>query len=544
MLAVYFCFKILFLYGIFIYVRDRLIIRSVIALLMTCIVNTNAYCFYVDSWIGIDYLDLTEDFIVTDTGSLDVPRIDVLTSVSIVNSGTINSDFYITDAHRVFITNSGKINGAFYVAPDAKLVQVIHENTDVTYLTVDRNFSVLVRDADDILLSDVFNIASNADKLILDNSSLVLNGVGFRRTTTTGTPAIEFVGDVVIKLNSADFINYSLPILRNVSDVGHVHFAVRDMNPLYNAVAYVDDGDLYMNIIRETDYGRIFENGIGRFLNDLRRDIPNDKLLSAMDSAPDIDTINSIMRDSVRLHPVNLMAPVRRMHIMDVLGGWRYSDVYGIDGVADVMFSDDMVIGRANISLTGNVANNLYAVACGYVGTLVVSDDINDFTGNMYGANLMLHFDDGIVVGNLSGGIVRADFDIGPVFDGSTTVNNPTGVSGYAAMDVGTYLYREYDLTIIPFAGVLTNYASVLNESDTTALANVGLELNLSEYDFDILYDYGIRGSILTDGAYHIGIYAKFSSPMDDIGARISTELIHDEFGNGYKIAFSLNMSF
>ncbi len=516
------------------------------ALLTLCIFNTNACGLCVDSLVSIDDLVLTEDLIVTNNGKLDsnLTGIEVWKSVSILNSGIINSDFYINGAHKVEITNSGIINGTFHVAPDAKLVQVIHSDKDITDLTVDRNFSVLVRDADGISLTDVFSITSNVDKLILNNSTLFLNSAGWRNITDTDTPIIEIIGDVVIKLNSVDSVDYSVPVLHNVSDAGHVHFAVRDMDPLYNAVAYVDDGDLYMKVIRATDYARIFENSLGAFLNDLRRDSPNDKLLTAMDNAPDINTINSIMRDSVRLHPVKLMAPVRRVNMSDALGGWRYSDASDIDSAADIMFSDDMVIGRAGISMTGAVANNLYAAVGGYIGTFAVSDDINDFTGNMYGANMMLHFDDGIIVGNLSGGLARADFDAGPVFDGSVPVNNPSGISGYAGMDIGTYLYREYDLTIIPFAGVITNYASVLNDNDIVALANVGLELNLSEYDFDILYDYGLRGSVLTDGAYHVGVYAKFLSPDDDIGARISMDLVHDEIGFGYKMAVLVNLSF
>lgn len=524
--------------------RDRFFIRSVIALLMLCILNTNAYCFYVDSFTSIKPVNLAEDLIVTNNGKLISPRIDVVESISILNRGVINSDFYINDAHAVYVTNSGTINGAFHVAPDAMLIQVVRSNTDITDLAVDRNFSVLVRDANDISLTNVFGIASNADKLILNNSTLLLNSAGCRNVTNINSPVIELVGDVIIKLDSINSVDYSLPILRNVSDMGHVYFDIGNSNPLYDVRAYVTDGDLYMKFIRETDYGRIFENGLGRFLNDLRRRIPDDNLLIAMDNAPDMNTINSIMRDSVRLHPVNLMTPIRRMHVLDALGGWRYSDVSDIYSTADIIFSSDMVIGRVNISMTGSVTDNLYAAVGGYIGTFVVSDDINDFTGNLYGANIGLHFDDGMIIGNLSGSISRADFDVGPVFDGSATVDNPSGLSGVMAMDVGTYLYRAYDLTVVPFAGVITNYASVLNDSEFDALANLGFEVNLSEYEFDILYDYGIRGSVLTDGTYHVGVYAKFLSPDDDIGARISAELIHDEFGAGYKIAVSLNMSF
>lgn len=524
--------------------RDRWIIRLFTALFTLCIVNTNAYCLYIDSSMTFYDVSLSENLIVTDTGKFKQTRTDIDSSISILNRGVINSDFYITGSNLVYVTNSGKINGVFNVVPDAKLVQIIQSNDDITNLSVNRNFSVLVRDANDISVTDVFNIATNADKLTFDNSTLVLNSPVHSVKTDNGPGVIEIIGNVVIKLNSANSIDYSSPIFRKVSEVGHVYFDVLDIGPLYNAVSYFDDGDLYMKIIRETDYGRIFENGLGTFLNNLRRDMPDDKLLVAMDNAPDMDTLNSIMHDSVRLHPINLMRPVRRMHILDALDRWRYSDVSDIDGATDVMFSDDMLIGRVGISMTGNVASNLYAASGVYLGKLIVTDDINDFTGNLYGANLNMHFDDGVIIGNLSGGIVWANFDVGPVFDGDATVFNPSGISGFIAMDAGTYLYREYDFTIVPFAGVITNYASVLNDSDTIALANFGLELNLSEYDFDILYDYGIRGGILTDGAYHVGAFAKFTAPDDDIGAQINATIIHDEFGFSYKASVSINMAF
>ena len=526
--------------------------RFIIASLILCIVNTNAYCLYIDSWMGFYAVKLSEDLIVTGNGTFLPTRIDVLRSVSILNSGTIGSDLYINGDNRVYVKNSGTINGTFYVAPDARVIQVVQSNDDITNLTVkditnpesDGNFNILVRDAMDVSLTNVFGIAANADKLILDNSVLLLNSAIRPRIIDAGPRAIELVGDVVLKLDSVDSLDYSLPILRNVSETGNLRFDIGDLNPLYRVATYVDDGDLYMSIVRETDYGRIFQNDVGNFLNDLRRDMPNDKLLRAMDNAPDMNTINSIMNTSMRLHPLNLMRPVRRMHMLDALDGWRYSDVVDIDSATDIIFSDTSLLGRVNVSMVGDVSNNLHAAVGGYIGALAVTDDINDFYGGMYGANMMLHFDDWMVIGNLAGGIAVTYFDTGPVFDGNATVFNPSGMSGYAAMDIGARLYHQYDLTIVPFAGLVANYASVLNDADTVTLANVGVELNLSEYDFDILYDYGLRGSVLTDGAYHVGVYGKFSAPDDDIGAQINAAIIHDEFGFGYKISISTNIAF
>jgi len=491
----------------------------------------------------MEHVSLTEDLVVADNGSFHSPQIDIETSISISNRGTINSDFYIEDALRIYVQNSGTINGQFHVTSDSCLIQVVQSVDDITYIDVDTNFSVFVHDAKDISLSDVFDISVDADKIILDNSTLALNSLS-RRRLNSNPSEIEIVGDVIFKLDSADGLDYSVPLFHNVSGTGSVSFDVADINPLYKIIANIDNGELYMNLVRETDYVKIFENNIGSFLNDLRRNYPDDRLLIAMDSAADIETINSVMADSVRLTPLKLMTPVRRMHMLDVLGGWRYSDIDGAYAVGDIIFSDVSSMYRANVAIAGSVARNVYAAASGYFGLFDVTDNINEFSGCVYGARLNTRFDDGLIIGNLSGGISRADFVVGPVFDGSVTVNNPSGMAGYVAMDIGAYLFRDNDLTIVPLAGVMTHYASVLNASDTIAVANCGIDLNISEHDFDILYDYGLRGNVLTDGTGYVGTFIKFTAPDDDMGGELNLALIHDENCASYKISISAHMMF
>lgn len=523
--------------------RDRFFINFVIIVLTLCIVSTNAYCFYVDSSMKLENVSLTEDLLVADTGKFSSSRTDVDRSVSISNRGVINSDFYIDDGVRVYVQNSGTINGAFHVAADSSLVQVVQSAADITYIDVSSNFSVLVQDADNLYLSDVFDVGTDADKIILDNSTLVLDGP-HRRRLNADPRAIEIVGDVILKLDSADGLDCSAPALHNVSGTGRVLVEVADINPLYKIVTGVDDGDMYMKMVRETDYAKIFENDVGRFLNSLRRVWPGDKLLSAMDNASDIETLNSIMTDSVRLNPIKLMAPVRRMHMLDVSDGWRYSDMDVIHVNADIIFSDASSTYRAGAVAAVAIARNVYAAIGGHVGLFDVSDDINDFSGYVYGARMNMRFDDGLIVGNLLAGISRADFIADCIFDGDTVVDDPSGMAGYAAMDIGAYLFREHDLTIAPFAGVMTHYMSVLNASDTIALANCGIDINLSEHEFDILYDYGIRGNVLTDGTGYVGTFIKFAAPDDDVGGELNTAVIHDESGTGYKISISAHVLF
>lgn len=524
-------------------VRDRFVVRLIMAFTAFCIVNTNAFCFHVDSLVGYNHVSLNENLIVTDTGTLNANRIDVDGSILISNHGVINSDFYVADALRVYVKNSGIINGEFRLGENTNLIQVIESVDDITGINVDSNFDILVHDAENVSLTDVISIADCADKIILDNSTLFLNDAN-RNRINISSPTIEIVGDVVLKLNSSNGMNYSVPVLRNVSGSGSVRFDAPDMNPLYKAVASINNGDLYMSIARETDYARILKNDVGNFLNNLRHDFPNDKLLTALDNASNMGDLNSIMSGAVRLHPIKLMEPVRRMNLFDMLSTWRYGNASGVYSNADVMFSDSDFGGRVKIAVVDDVTNILYAAITGYAGKIDVSDDINDFLAYVYGANIATHYDDGTVIGNLSVGGNYTSFDVGPVLDGKDVVHNPDGISGYMSMDVGTYVLRNNSVTIASYVGGLTNYMSVLGDSDISALANLSAEINWSEHTFDILYDYGLRGSVLTDGAFYANTYVKFMAPFDNIGAELNFGFLHDGNGINYKISISAHMLF
>lgn len=143
--------------------RDRFIGRFITAFVLLCIVHTNAYGLYIDSFMAFGYIYLDEDLVVTDSGGFNSTGIDIGKSIAILNSGVINSDFYITAPLRVYVKNSGIINGEFHVSSDARLIQVIESVDDITGINVDSSFRVLVHDASNISLTDVFSVATNAE---------------------------------------------------------------------------------------------------------------------------------------------------------------------------------------------------------------------------------------------------------------------------------------------------------------------------------------------------------------------------------------------
>lgn len=504
-------------------------------------IHTNAYSLYVDSILSTDVLSMNDNLIVTNSGNLIADSVNVGNSLSVLNHGVINTDFYIADSLRVYVQNSGVINAGWHVGTGARLIQIIESGDDITDIGMNSDFDVLVQNATGVSVADVLGVAANASRITIDNSSIILNG---QNISQINTPEIEIVGDVVLKLNYTDFFNSSAPVLHNVSNTGAIRFDTTNMNPLYKVLGIVRDGDLYMNLGRETDYVRILQNDTGIFLNNLRRVSPDDKLLRALDNAPDMATINSVMDKSVRLKPINLMAPIRRMDMFDILAGWRYADLSGIHSAADIMYSDTEFGGQANVALVGRAFDNLRMAISGNVGAFNVSDDINDYDGQSYGINISAHYDDGQFIGNLLGGINYANFEVGAVFDGTTTVNNPNGVSGFGSLDIGRYVWKSDDLSVAPFVGAMTHYVSVLNDTDIKAMANFGAGINWSDNGFDILYDYGLRGSVLTDGAFYTNAYVKFMAPFDDIGAELNIAFIYDDNGMNYRTTVSAYMSF
>lgn len=510
-----------------------------------CIGFADAHAFYIDSAIGWQSQYLNENLFVADNAIVEsfVGTISVTKSVSIVNFGAIYSDFYIDGDFDVYVQNSGVIKGNFNVAPNGHVVQIVTGPKDLNFIDVSSGFRVWVRGATDISLADVLNISGNPDKIVLENSVLNLSTYG-PRVASDLIDNIEIVGDVVMSMESIDDIDLAMPLLRNVSGDGTVSFDVTGINPLYRLASRIDDGNLYAVWERETEYRKVLGGRVGEFLDNLRGSYPNDNLLRAMDSATDMDGLNSVMSQSVRLNPVRLMESVRRMNMLDALGGIRFTDASDFNTRFDVIFSDTSAIYRGHLSGGAVIRDDLSLRIGGVIGLQNTSDDINEFSARLLGGDLALNYDDGMVLSNAAIGFTYGRFDTGPVFDGTGTDYNPTGMAGFASADVGVQIESVYDIVLTPFVGVFADWASVSNDRDSSVLANVGLAANFSVDDFDVWYDYGVRGNVLTDGAIHMAAFVEFYAPTDGVGGGADFAVVHDDNGMGYKISVSAHVAF
>ena len=208
--------------------------------------------------------------------------------LTIINHGTINGTISIANGVSVTIQNYGVINGAVNCTTCALVDQIITGNGDMNLIAGLSGHRVIVdNENNNINLSDVIAAAGGSGKIVLTGANVVLD-IGVIDTH----PAIEFnPGAGGNSTNSVAFIirgwnenwDESQPILNgivlsNASDnFGGAEFI--GVDSMFDPYAELDGSRLYARFARQTNYGIVFENDLGDWLDELRDENPDDKLL-------------------------------------------------------------------------------------------------------------------------------------------------------------------------------------------------------------------------------------------------------------------------
>ncbi len=497
---------------------------------MSFIVDTVADARVYDSLnFGLGAISLYEDSVITDSGALYSDNIRVTESITLENHGLINGKIYIGDGHKLVLQNAGDIDAEFHFGNNSGLVQLVRTNDDMTDLGLDGGFDVLVRDSVPLLLRDIYSLSG--DNLILDNATLILDGV-----LETGDRSLAIMGNVFVHLGDVSDVGVR-PILRNITGDGKVYFITDDLPVLYAIESYVVDGDVYARMVRETDYVKVLKNDVGRFLNELRLINPDDGLLVRLDAATTMDEINSVMADSVRLNPINLMRPIRsfnlfRMNFDDMGPG-------NLDVRMGYVASDDFEIYSAGATGMLHVGNDLTIRFGGGVGDVSYVDDINDYSGLMLGGDIRLRYDNNFIMADIGAGATYAMFDVGPVYDNGAVKINPDGVSVYGSADFGVYAIRSGGFSLMPFVGVGTDYVSVLDDTDFDTTGRIGAEFNFASHEYSLHYDYRVRAFVDSGSNYGGGVRMAIWSPYDDMGGNVDVDIIYGDIGLSYRVSLN-----
>lgn len=460
--------------------------------------------------------------------------ISITDAITINNHGTISGVLDICDGCQVLIRNFGVFSADVHLGTNARLVQVISSNAEITQLdTNGAPYDVWVDGGNDLSLNDILRVGRTAVGITFDNTVLCING---RIDRAIYASEIEFVGNVIIKVKNADDILQS-GFLDDVKIDGRLIIVADDTAPLYGLQVSRNGDEIVVTHVRVTDYATLFGNARGDFLNRLRIWNPRDPLLGRLDAAKSLGEIDDIIARSVRLNPINLMRGVRMMNDLELADVFR--PIYRTHMFAAPMWirSGDFDVYGFRAGLDVRASGALAFSITGYAGIMEYADDINEYSADVYGANIMADYDFDIVFVRGAFGATYATFDVGPVLDGDKVKFNPNGMSFYSDMDIGHRFKIANDLSLAPFVGARMDHASVLGQSDTNPNLHIGGDVAMSYTVDGLRYDYAARVAVASDGNVVGSVHIAAWSEMDDAGAEFTISTTRDEFGRAYRVS-------
>ena len=485
--------------------------------------------------ISDDNYILEEDTTVANGVSLEAHDIQITNTIKITNLGTISGGVNICSGCTLGLQNTGVFNASVTLQDGAHVVQSITQNSEITDIGLNSGFDVIVSDGVGLNMHQVMQVASSADSVEIINTHFDAGAIADYLAPSN----VVLHGDIFLRFD--DVTNQTILLFSNVSGDGAVYVDSYVQNALYAFETYSDNHDIFVRLVRSTDYARILNNDMGRFLNDLRATGRDDKLFAKLDSAKTMGEINGILSRSVRTNPIKLMRPVSLMNSYKMLEIMHIDDgiVFGIEPLS--IYSADVFMYGVRPNVAFNVINDLHLKLSGYVMNIDYADDVNEYNGISFGGDADAQYDmsnNNFARMHIGGG--KSYFDIGPVFAGGVVVNRPDGTHLYTIGDFGHMFSLGGGYTLSPFAGVGTEYIAITKADDMIVYGLGGMDIGY-EYKFDGLrYNYTGRVIARTDGTYGAGINLSAWSVFDEAGADMYIGTIYNsDFGMSLKFALN-----
>lgn len=484
--------------------------------------------------------EVANDIYIPDSVVINVDDIKILNSVNIVNYGLVYGNVNVCPGCDVYIKNAGYVGANFSVPDDARVIQKIDDVTDINSINVDGNFQVWVQGVDKISLDGLMDVSANADKIVLTDAGVALGAGDMGVLNSPDAPEIELRGKISLYL---DEINPDGMVLSNVYGDGAIQVVAENLDPMYRLVPRLTGNSLYIDVVRDEDYSKVFDDSTGSILDDLRQENPDDELLGALDSAQNADEINSVIARSGRLNPINLMRSVRLFNSFEM--SRQGLDSTGIGIAPMFMFSDDFNLFGATIDGAYALSNNFKMYASVYAAGMNFDDGLDVYESALYGGNVHIAYNYDVLFARAIGGITIADFDIGSVFDGNKFVSDPSGLALYGAADLGINLNVIDALVVSPFVRVGFDYAKILDVYDSDFITGAGLDAMFNVDGYDIKYRYGLGLGVDTRGWFNATLRMDILSATDGFGGNVNVGLVGDDDGNiGYVARVGAKMSF
>ena len=419
----------------------------------------------------------------------------------------------------------------------AQIFQIVSSKDNMIALDLNVDYTTLVQDAVGLSLADVVDLSDNSRAIVLNNVTLNIDKV------PTDKSKAVFVGDNVTFVINDISDGYNSTVLENVTNSAYVRFVSDSSDIMYVNVGTVQDGKLYIDRVRETDYSIILGSDAGDFVNSLRVDDKNDKLMYALDSAVDKNSLYSVMSKSVLFNPDRLLRPLQVINAVN-MQSVSHDFIDGLGANVFGVMSDDFYLYGADIKLINVVKDNLKFNLGGQISYLDYMSDIDEFSGRLYGGNIGIGylFDNNLFV-DLNAGMSVAQFDIPVVMFDGEFISKPDAMFGYVVSDAG-YQFKTDLLYLYPFIGVGAQMYDVTGNKYNDYMMRFGIS---SEYKYtmsDLEYVYGASVVADTDSTLSVSGKIGFVSPTDMVGGSISLSVISAHDSLSYKASVNANIVF
>ena len=478
-----------------------------------------------------------EDFVIDENETIRITG-----SGTIINYGQLHGPITIASGVAVTFQNFGEITSSFDVAETATVTQNVTSMADLHVLGTLSGFNVHV---DTRNLDGTKNRIDTADfmHMIAGASTVEVESAEF----LVGTNIPDNSVPINVNNNTTLYINglpddLLRPLVKGI--LGTPFVETIGIDPMYDVTVDWRTSDLYLVVVRRTDYSEIMpDTNLGNYLDDLRDENPDDKLLGALDAAPDRKTLNRILSESVRVNPIKLMDAPRSIN--------TFYDSMALDDVAFgiivrpfyIASNDFHFIGGA-INVTGDIAKNTVGTIGINGGMLKFNGDYDEYSGTLYGGNFGVRYMDDDFYLRVFGTMSYAMFSDINAFDGTRMVKNVSGIGGMGAIDAGLVYRASQEIKLIPFIGARVDYASVLDDTKIDAAARVGLNANVDTDMDGNKYKFGARVLGQTDGSLYAGIYTDMMSTADGVGGGASVGILYDDMGLSYKLELNIKFEF
>lgn len=490
---------------------------------------------FADSFMGDETGEsvcLNANTVVGDGVNFMPAVVDIERSLMFENYGRVNSEFVVCSHCKLRIVNYGDFVAGFSLTDGAMIEQLVRNADELNPIVTDTKYSLMIDGTDEISLNGVLG---NADigTIVIKDSVININNADF-----SNVAGIELRGDVVFVGDDLSGL-YDAVVINNVSGDGRVRFHSRAENPMYADVGYVEDGNLYVKRVRETDYVKILKNDVGAFLNNLRLVKPDDGLLDALDSAVDMNALRDVMGRSVRFNPDVLE------NIAEIINAfYRFGFDNDIGVGAGVVVGENFYSYGADVRMVGAVGG-IKVAANVRAGDVKYKSELDDFVGAYFGLNLRAEYTmkNNFWIRGVAD-IARFDFDVGDVFYGNHVISNPSVVSVNGAVDFGYRYVMNDSFYVAPFVGfdALNYKTDDMNNVGIRARAGIG-----AGYEYEMMgikYNYDFIVGIDSENAAHGTVRVAFWSDYDTMGGDAKFSVVRMFDTVAYQVSIAGRVSF